>query len=84
MTRGNLTYAPHGKNYSFMGGWDINYDNGSGDRIEEGAEIGDYGFYISNQYNPLEKLSFQPGMRLIYNTIYPGVTPWEKMTIKKN
>jgi outer membrane receptor for ferrienterochelin and colicins len=70
MSRGNLTYAPPGKNYSFMGGWDINYDNGSGDRIEEGAEIGDYGFYISNQYRPSEILSFQPGIRFIYNTIY--------------
>ena len=70
MTRGNLTYAPQGKNFSLMGGWDINLDNGTGDRIEEGAEIGDYAFYLSSQYNPGEKLFFQPGMRLIYNTIY--------------
>ena len=53
-----------------MGGWDINYDNGKGDRIEEGAEIGDYAVYLSSQYSPEEKLSFQPGIRFIYNTIY--------------
>lgn len=70
MTRGYITYAPQEKDYSFMGGWDINYDNGKGDRIEEGAEIGDYAFYLSSQYNPGEKLSFQPGIRFIYNTIY--------------
>lgn len=70
MTRGNLTYTPQDLNFSFMGGWDINYDNGNGDRIEEGAEIGDFGFYISSQYNPLDKLSFQPGIRFIFNTIY--------------
>ena len=70
MTRGNLTYAPQSKNFSFMGGWDINLDNGSGDRIEDGAEIGDYAFYVSSMYNPAERLSFQPGIRIIYNTIY--------------
>jgi outer membrane receptor for ferrienterochelin and colicins len=70
MVRGDFTYAPQGKNYSFMAGWDINHDNGSGDRIEDGAKIGDYGFYISNQYRPIDKLSFQPGIRFIYNTIY--------------
>ena len=70
MTRGNVTCEPQGKNYTFMGGWDVNYDNGSGDRIEEGAEIGDYAFFISGQYHHAEKLSFQPGIRIVYNTIY--------------
>ena len=59
MTRGNLTYAPQSKNFSFMGGWDINLDNGSGDRIEDGAAIGDYAFHISSQYNPG---NFLPGV----------------------
>lgn len=70
LVRGDITYAPQGKNYSFMGGWDINYDSGNGDRIENGAKIVDYGFYISNQYSPIDKLTFQPGIRFIYNTIY--------------
>lgn len=70
MTRGDISYAPLDRNFSLMGGWDINYDNGYGDRIEEGAEIGDYAAYFSGQYNPFEKLSVQPGIRLIYNTIY--------------
>lgn len=70
MVRGNITYAPQGKNFSFMGGWDINHDSGNGARIEDGARIGDYGFYISNQYSPVDQLTFQPGIRFIYNTIY--------------
>jgi outer membrane receptor for ferrienterochelin and colicins len=70
MTRGNLTYTPPGRTFSFMGGWETNFDNGNGERIEEGAKIGDYALYISSQYNPGKKLSFQPGLRLIYNTIY--------------
>ncbi|MEN8157218.1 MAG: TonB-dependent receptor [Bacteroidota bacterium] len=70
MTRGNLTYTPVGKNISFQTGWDINYDNGSGDKMEEDAEMGDYAIFLSSQYSPLKKLSLQPGIRLIYNTIY--------------
>jgi outer membrane receptor for ferrienterochelin and colicins len=70
MTRGNLTYAPVGSKISLMTGWDVNYDNGSGDKMEEDAEMGDYAIFVSSQYTPLKKLSLQPGLRLIYNTIY--------------
>ena len=70
MTRGNFTYAPPEKNISFRAGWDINYDNGNGDKIEDGAEIGDYALYVSSQYAPWKKLSLQPGIRFIYNSIY--------------
>ena len=70
MTRGNFTFAPLDRNISFMAGWDINYDNGSGDRVEDGAEIGDYAIYMSSQYNPGKKISLQPGIRFIYNSIY--------------
>lgn len=69
MTRGNFTYVP-GEKLSVMTGWDVNYDNGTGDKIEDGAEIGDYAAYLSGQYKPVEKLSIQPGLRFIYNTIY--------------
>lgn len=74
MSRSSVTYAPQGRAFSFMGGWEFNYDNGRGDRIEEGAEIGDYALYLSSQYNPGERISVQPGIRFIYNTIYGA--PW--------
>ncbi len=70
MTRGSFTFAPPQKKISFMAGWDVNYDNGYGDRIEDGAEIGDYALFVSSQYNPVRKLSLQPGIRFIYNSIY--------------
>jgi len=70
MTRGNFTFAPVDAKYSLMTGWDINYDNGYGDKIEEGAEIGDYAIYLSGLYSPVKKISIQPGLRVIYNTIY--------------
>ncbi|MFC2080110.1 TonB-dependent receptor domain-containing protein [Bacteroidota bacterium] len=70
MTRGNFTYMPKDMEISFMTGWDVNYDNGHGDKIEDEAEIGNYALYLNSQFSLLEKLSFQPGVRFIYNTIY--------------
>ena len=69
MTRGNLTWAPREK-FSLMTGWDVNYDNEAGDKIEDGAATGDYALYVSCQYSPLSVLSIQPGLRVIYNSIY--------------
>ncbi len=70
MSRGNFTFAPVEKKISFMAGWDVNYDNGHGDKIEDGAEIGDYALYVSAQVAPVKQLTLQPGIRVIYNTIY--------------
>jgi len=70
MTRGNFTYGAIEPILSFQFGWDINYDIGEGDKIEDGAQIGDFAAFISAQYIPIEKLSIQPGVRFIYNTIY--------------
>jgi outer membrane receptor for ferrienterochelin and colicins len=70
MTRGNFTLAPPEGKVSFMAGWDINYDNGYGDKIADSARIGDYAIYVSSQYAPWKKLTLQPGIRFIYNTIY--------------
>ncbi|MDA3822142.1 MAG: TonB-dependent receptor, partial [Bacteroidales bacterium] len=70
MTRGNISIAPPGKNWSAMTGYDINIDEGKGDKLEEDASIGDYALYASGQYSPLKNVSLQPGVRFIYNTIY--------------
>lgn len=70
MTRGSFTWAPPENKLSMMAGWELNYDNGKGDKLEEDAQIGDYAIYMSGQYAPLKKLTLQPGIRFIYNTIY--------------
>ncbi len=69
MSRASLSIVA-GEKLSLLTGWDINYDNGIGDKIEEDAEIGDFALFVSGQYNPVKKLTIQPGLRLIYNTIY--------------
>ncbi|MCK5788233.1 MAG: TonB-dependent receptor, partial [Chlamydiia bacterium] len=69
MTRGNFTYTPYIDKLSFQFGWDINHDNGEGDRIKDGKkEMSDIAAFASAQWNPTDKLSIQPGLRYIYNT----------------
>ena len=71
MTRGNFTLAPPSAKINYQFGWDVNYDKGTGERIdEENAKMTDYAAFISAQWNPLEKVSIQPGFRYIYNTSF--------------
>jgi outer membrane receptor for ferrienterochelin and colicins len=76
MTRGSFTWVPPGEKhpymnkFSFLSGWDMTYENGHGDKLEEDASIGDYAVFMSGQYEPFRKLSLQPGIRFIYNSIY--------------
>ncbi len=70
MTRGSFTYAKKESVLSYQFGWDINLDTGEGDKIEEGAQMGDFAAFLSLQYTPVKKLTIQPGLRFIYNTVY--------------
>ena len=70
MTRGSFTHAKKESKLSYQFGWDINFDTGEGDKIEEGAQIGDFAAFLSLQYTPFKKLTIQPGLRFIYNTVY--------------
>ena len=70
MSRGNFTYAKANLPISMQFGWDLNYDIGTGDKIAEGAEMGDFAAFLSTQYVPFESISIQPGLRFIYNTVY--------------
>lgn len=59
------------KKINFITGLDLNYEVASGKRIlNEKQDMGDYAIFTSLMYNPLEKLSLQPGLRLAYNTKY--------------
>ncbi len=71
MTRGSFILAPESSKLNYQFGWDINYDKGTGERIdEEQAQMTDYAAFASAQWKPLESLSIQPGLRFIYNTSF--------------
>lgn len=56
---------------TYQFGIDMNVEGGSGKRITgHEQQIGDYAGYFIFKYNPGPKLSFQPGIRGIYNTKY--------------
>jgi len=71
MTRGSFNLVPKESKLNYQFGWDINYDKGTGERIdEENANMADYAAFVSAQYQPFESLSIQPGLRFIYNTSF--------------
>jgi len=71
MTRGSFTLAPKESKLNYQFGWDINYDKGTGERIDdENAKMADYAAFASLQWEPVESLSLQPGLRFIYNTSF--------------
>ncbi len=65
----NRNYAEQKINYQV--GFDGNLERNEGQRIEGGSqEIGDYAGFVSLKYDPVKKISVQPGARFIYNTKY--------------
>jgi outer membrane receptor for ferrienterochelin and colicins len=65
----NRNYPNQKLNYQV--GFDGNLEKNEGQRIEGGAQqIGDYAGFVSMKYNPIEKISLQPGARFTYNTKY--------------
>jgi outer membrane receptor for ferrienterochelin and colicins len=62
-------------------GLDINHEKGTGKRIADNKqEIGDYALFSSVKYNPVKRISIQPGMRIAYNTSF-SVPPVPSMNI---
>lgn len=68
--RGTYTYR-FNKNLSLQGGYDINLEKGSGERLEGGEQsIQDYAVFTSAEYQVFTRLSLRPGVRFIYNSRY--------------
>jgi outer membrane receptor for ferrienterochelin and colicins len=71
LIRGTFTSENPGGRFSYQAGIDINLENGEGRRIQDGRqEIGDYAAFTSLRFEPGATISFQPGIRLGYNTNY--------------
>lgn len=70
MTRGSFTVVPEDADLNYQFGWDINHDQGTGDRIEQDASMSDYAAFASVQWEPNKAISLQPGLRYIYNTSF--------------
>jgi outer membrane receptor for ferrienterochelin and colicins len=56
---------------NYQVGFDGNLEINEGQRIEGGSQqIGDYAGFFSMKYDPVKKITLQPGARFTYNTMY--------------
>lgn len=66
--RGVFTYKL--PSISFQTGYDINVEQGGGDRIKEGQHfIGDYALFFSSEIG-MGKIKVRPGLRFLHNSVY--------------
>ena len=71
LLRGTFTDESLSEKINYQVGTDINLEEGEGKRIQDDHQaIGDYAAFASIQYEPSDKISFQPGLRASYNTRY--------------
>jgi len=71
MLRADFNSYIKNEKYKYQVGIDFNNESAFGKRIENSfQQIGDYAAFLSLIIEPLPQLSFQPGLRLIYNTNY--------------
>ena len=67
---------------NYSAGLDLNHEAGTGKRIiDNRQEIGDYAMFASLKYSPSKKISFQPGLRIAYNTSF-SVPPVPSINIR--
>jgi outer membrane receptor for ferrienterochelin and colicins len=66
LTRNNID-----KKFNYEVGYDINYEVGFGNRIEnKRKEIGDYAVFGTFNWAPWTWLNLKPGLRFTYNSLY--------------
>jgi outer membrane receptor for ferrienterochelin and colicins len=71
VARGTFAQSDEKKKFNYQAGFDVDDETGTGKRIlDNKQEIGDYAGFVSVKWDPLNELSFQPGVRVIYNTKY--------------
>lgn len=69
--RVTLTRNNTDKKFNYEIGYDINYEEGFGSRIEnKRKEIGDYAVFGTFNWAPLTWLNLKPGLRFTYNSLY--------------
>lgn len=70
-TRGSIASTKESAELNYEIGYDINHETAIGIRIKDKQQqIGDYAIFSSAEYKAFSKITFRPGIRLIYNTGY--------------
>jgi outer membrane receptor for ferrienterochelin and colicins len=80
--RGTFQYKLSDK-LSLQPGYDINFESGSGGRLEEGTKrIDDYGVFLSGEIKPFCQVSIRPGVRIVKNSVYDAPPALPSLNIK--
>jgi outer membrane receptor for ferrienterochelin and colicins len=65
----DTTNSP-GKKYEYQTGFDLNYESARGKRTGGYREMSDFSGFMNFIYRPVNNISLQPGIRLMYNSNY--------------
>lgn len=69
--------------FSLQPGYDINFESGSGGRLEEGVKkIADYAVFLSGEIKPFKQLSIRPGLRVVKNSVYEAPPALPSLNMK--
>lgn len=70
MSRTSFVYN-HSKSWQLELGYDVNYENSRGKRIENTEKaISDYALFLTSEVTLWKKLILKPGIRASYNSVY--------------
>ncbi len=77
LLRATFSNDKFASNISYQWGFEMNLNEAESNKIaEKNKHLGDYGLYLSMQYEPWDGFAIQPAARAMYNTIYDApITP---------
>lgn len=73
MSRGNFTNFIRDQSYDFQVGYEYTYEQIESASVDEGKkDLHNLAGFLSTEWSPLQALTLRPGLRVIYNTLYPS------------
>ncbi len=70
LSRASFSLNQQSKTIKYQLGYEVNFEQGNGDRIDSTRTLGDVAIYGGFNYQPIADLSIQPNVRIAYNTQY--------------
>jgi outer membrane receptor for ferrienterochelin and colicins len=73
MSRGDLAHFIHNKYIDFAVGYEYTYESIRSADIDGGSKsINNVAAFVNAEWSPIKQLTFRPGLRTVYNSLYPS------------